>query len=52
MPDTKVELNIYTTEEIHHNCCVQILTNTLTGEQSIGWWHEDEPPIGWEEDGE
>lgn len=35
MGDTKVELNIYDAEEIHHNCTVQILTNSVTGEQSI-----------------
>lgn len=39
-----VETNIYDSEEIHHNCTVQILTNSVTGEQSIGWWKEDEPP--------
>lgn len=33
-------------EEIHENCTVQILTNSVTGEVSIGWWHggiEDMP---------
>ena len=52
MADTNVELNIYDTEEIHHNCTVQILTNSVTGEQSIGWWHEDEPPVGWKDEEE
>ena len=41
-----VETNIYDSEEIHHNCTVQILHNSVTGEQSIGWWEEDEPPKG------
>ena len=36
-----VELNIYDKEEIYHNCTVQILTNTITGEQSVGWWPND-----------
>ncbi|MBQ2269374.1 MAG: hypothetical protein II338_03910, partial [Bacteroidaceae bacterium] len=39
-----VETNIFDSEEIHHNCTVQILHNSVTGEQSIGWWHENEPP--------
>lgn len=41
---SKVETNIYDIEEIHHNCTVQILRNSVTGEQSIGWWPEEEPP--------
>lgn len=40
-----VETNIYDVEEIHHNCTVQILRNSVTGEQSIGWWPEDQPPV-------
>lgn len=38
------ETNIYDIEEIHHNCTVQILRNSVTGEQSIGWWPEEQPP--------
>ena len=41
---SKVETNIFDQEEIHHNCTVQILTNSVTGERSIGWWPENEPP--------
>jgi hypothetical protein len=37
-----VETNIYHQEEIHHNCTVQILHNSVTGEQSVGWWEEKE----------
>ena len=37
-----VETNIYDQEEIHHNCTVQVLTNSLTGEVSVGWWEERE----------
>lgn len=40
-----IETNIYDQEEIHHNCTVQILHNSFTGEQSVGWWKEDEPPV-------
>ena len=31
---------IYDQEEIHRNCTVQILRNSVTGETSIGWWEE------------
>lgn len=41
---SKIETNIYDIEEIHHNCTVQILRNSVTGEQSIGWWPEEQPP--------
>ena len=34
----KVYTNIYDLEEVHHNCTVQILRNSVTGETSIGWW--------------
>ena len=34
----EVETNMYDKEEIYPNCTVQILTNTVTGEVSIGWW--------------
>lgn len=34
----KVETNIYDKEEIYPNCTVQVLTNTVTGEVSVGWW--------------
>ena len=38
----QVETNIFDQEEIHHNCTVQILTNSKTGETSIGWWEEND----------
>lgn len=31
--------------EVYPNCTVEIFTNTVTGEQSIGWWPNDDPPI-------
>ena len=37
---TDVKMNIFDEEEIHHNCTVQILRNSVTGETSIGWWEE------------
>lgn len=33
---------VYDTEEIHHGCTVQVWSNSQTGEQSIGWWYEDQ----------
>ena len=38
MEDIKIETNIFDKEEIYPNCTVQILTNTVTGEVSVGWW--------------
>lgn len=38
----QMETNLFDQEEIHHNCTVQILTNSKTGETSIGWWEEDD----------
>ena len=40
--DEEVEVNIYDEEEIHTNCTVQILRNSVTGQISIGWWENDE----------
>lgn len=34
----QIQTNIFDKEEIFPNCTVQILTNTITGEISIGWW--------------
>lgn len=42
---SKIETNIFDVEEVHHNCTVQILRNSVTGEQSIGWWPEEQPPM-------
>ena len=39
--DDKIETNMYDKEEIFENCTVQVLTNTLTGEVSVGWWKND-----------
>ena len=44
---TTIETNIYDKEETYPNCPVQVLTNTATGEVSVGWWKNggkaDEP---------
>lgn len=42
----KVETNIFDKEEIYPDCTVQVLTNTVTGEVSVGWWRNDNPPLG------
>lgn len=34
------ETNIYDVVEEHHNCFVQVLRNSVTGEESIGWREE------------
>lgn len=28
----------YNLEEIYENCTVQVLTNTINGHTSVGWW--------------
>lgn len=32
-------------KEIHENCTVEILRNTATGDISIGWWENEQPPM-------
>ena len=48
--DGKVVTNLFDKERTYHNCTVQVLTNTLTGEESVGWW-ENRPkktrPLEW-----
>ena len=39
-----VVTNIFDEEEIYENCTVQILRNSVTGEMSIGWWPNSDPP--------
>ena len=41
---TKVEAALYNIEEIHPNATVQIWRNSVTGDESIGWWDNDHPP--------
>lgn len=44
----KIELNIFDEEEIHTNCTIVIWRNSVTGEESVGWYEnsEDENDIG------
>ena len=37
-----VEVDVFDIEEIHKNCTVQILTNSVTGAVSVGWWENEE----------
>ena len=37
----EVETNFFDKEEIYENCIVQVLTNTETGEVSVGWWQNE-----------
>ena len=34
----EVHVAIYDKEELVNNCVVQVLTNTVTGDVSVGWW--------------
>ena len=38
--EAQTEINIYDKEETYHGCTVQVLTNTVTGQTSVGWWLE------------
>lgn len=33
-----VTTGMFDQEELHENCTVQILKNSITGEMSLGWW--------------
>ena len=35
------EVRIYDKEELYTDCTVQVLTNTVTGDTSIGWWQNN-----------
>ena len=35
-------IGFFDQEEIHENCTVQILTNSETGQTSVGWWENKE----------
>lgn len=38
----KVEVGFYDQVETYPNCTVQVLTNTVTGDVSVGWWKNEE----------
>lgn len=37
-----VDFPVYDTEVLFTNCTVQVLTNSVTGAVSIGWWQNEE----------
>lgn len=49
LPQKTIETNLFDIEEVHPNCTVQILKNSVTGEVSVGWWPNDNKPIGTKE---
>lgn len=44
MTNGTIETNLFDQEELHENCTVQVLTNSVTGEVSVGWWENSNPP--------
>lgn len=40
------EVRIYDRNELHTDCTVQILRNSITGQWSLGWWPNKEPRHG------
>jgi hypothetical protein len=46
MASERIEARVYDKEEVYTNCTVQILTNTVTGDVSVGWWRNDKMPHG------
>jgi len=38
-------LSVYDEIETYTDCTVQVLTNSVTGNQSVGWWRNDKPPM-------
>ena len=41
---TRIAAAVFDRSEIFRGCTVQVLTNTATGETSVGWWPEGEEP--------
>lgn len=39
-----IQTNIYDKEEVFPDCTVQVWTNSVTGETSVGWWRNNNPP--------
>lgn len=39
---TELELGVYDEVELYPNCTVQVLRNSATGQESVGWWRNDE----------
>lgn len=40
--EEQTTIELYDQEEIHENCTVQVLRNSVTGDVSIGWWESDD----------
>lgn len=40
------EINVYNREDRYPDCTVQVLTNTFTGQTSVGWWQNEKPHTG------
>ena len=38
----EIEGGIFDHEEIYPDCTVQVLTNTATGDVSVGWWKNND----------
>ena len=36
-----IRTNIFDQCETHDNCTVEIFSNSITGETSVGWWEND-----------
>lgn len=41
---TRISAAVFDRSEIFRDCTVQVLTNTATGETSVGWWPAGEEP--------
>lgn len=46
MTDIMIDNNIYDECRTYPNCTVEILRNSLTGKESVGWWRNDKPRSG------
>ena len=40
--DPDEAMNLYDEVEFHPNCSVQVLRDSMTGRESVGWWRNDE----------
>ena len=40
-----IEINIFDNIEYYFNCAVEVITNYITGQQSIGWAKIDSPIV-------
>lgn len=39
--EAEIDIPVYDEEELHTNCTVQVLHNSVTDEYSIGWWENE-----------